>query len=146
MKNKTTHCVNCMWKEAAFPSPNNPGDAKDKPIVNVVNHKFSKGDVLLKEKNYSNGFFCIKKGSVYTSKNSEQPENFILWHSNPGDVVGIESYVMKEKLGYSAYAANNVSACFVSLQDIERPGYEFPETLIKLTKSICNLINSIEKK
>lgn len=138
-KNNATHCLNCMWKESSKPSRHRSNVDHD-PNIKIQLHKFTKGEILLKENSHINGFYCIQKGSVYVSKKDKKSNDLILWHSNPGDVVGIDSYVMKEKLRYSAYASNRVSACLVCPLD----KYKFPKTLLKLTKSICNLTKSIE--
>lgn len=144
--NRTIHCKNCVWQVKSLPSDNSPGVNKKKQVVSITKHEFPKGVALLKENSRSGGFFCIEKGSVFTSKKVKEQDDRILWHSKPGDAVGIESYILNEKLRYSAYAGTDVSACFVSVKDLNQPGHEFPGTLIKLTKSICTTINNMEKK
>ncbi len=142
MTKGATHCKNCLWQVSFYSGADK---RKDKAVERIERYKFVKGERMLKEGTVLQGFFCLEKGEALASKKVKEADELVLWHSKPGDVLGIESYVLNEKLRYSAYACNNVAACFVTLKSASKPGYQFPETLIKLTRSVCNMINSIQK-
>ncbi|NNM95786.1 MAG: cyclic nucleotide-binding domain-containing protein [Bacteroidia bacterium] len=148
MANKAkNYCGSCLWLS------NGGGEGGEGVMCHaaalngkgVTPHVFSKGDVMLEENKPVNGFYCIRKGNVRVITDTDDFKNLFLWHSKPGDVLGIESYVTRENLAYSAYAADKVQACFVSpLSASTGSTQEHTITLVNLLRTICRHISKLE--
>lgn len=140
-----TSCSDCNLKGESFFS-----DCFDNSALQLEigkeNVNFKKGEFVIKEGEPFKGIFCVREGVVKIFRNILGKKEFILWFANPGEVIGIDSFVSKEGYSYSAKAMGAVEACFVSSDELKKIAKKNPELSLRMMEHLCKKIDFIEKR
>ncbi len=101
-------------------------------------HLFKKGEVIFSEGKFANGVYCIKDGVCKLSQLNENGKEQIVKFSKKGDLIGYHSAITKEPSTITTTALNDVAACFIPQELIQKPLDENPKFSNAMFKTVCS--------
>lgn len=138
---KEIHCTDCWLKQ--FFTGNIALDQKS-VFKNKVLLRYKKAESLVKAGDALTGVYCIKEGLVKILKKGCKDKEFLLWIAGKHDIVGLDAFINNETPSYSAFAIDEVEACFIQKPDLKKSFIQEPGVFLQLIKDLCKKLNFIE--
>ena len=129
-------CENCSIKNA-----NSLHTLTHEELNNISNNKtvmsFKKGDVLFKEGVHLNGIFCLRSGKCKVTKLSPNGKDQIIRFIKKGNLIGERSVLNGSTAHLTVTALEDMQACFIPKDDIEKSFRDNTDFSLDITKAIC---------
>jgi CRP/FNR family transcriptional regulator, polysaccharide utilization system transcription regulator len=145
MKKKMELCEKCVLEnEPIFLKCSE--QIESNPFSNKNNVTYRKGDIIIRQGAQLQGVFCIKSGFVKIVRLQENRESheFILWYAEPGEILGLDSFINNEKHTSSAIAMEDCRVCYIPIEDFTELLHSSPQASLELMKILCNKIDYVE--
>lgn len=140
-----TGCSDCWKQENSVFRNCQPED-----MIRLFSEKkvqvFKKGEHLITRNDPFRGVYCIITGLVKVTTQGARNKEFILWFTRPGDLIGLDSYVVHEDYNFSAMAASEVQACFIPEEELKALIQKNPGLQKELMKALCQKIGLMEDR
>jgi len=98
---------------------------------------FKKGDILFKEGTHLNGIFCLRSGKCKVTKLSPNGKDQIIRFIKKGDLIGERSVLNGSTAHLTVTALEDMQACFIPRDDIEKSFRDNTDFSLDITKAIC---------
>ena len=99
---------------------------------------FKKGDFLFEEGTHLNGVFCLRSGKCKVTKLSPNGKDQIIRFIKKGDLIGERSVLSGSTAHLTVTALEDMQACFIPKEEIEKGFRESNEFSLDITKTICD--------
>ncbi|MCB9195521.1 MAG: Crp/Fnr family transcriptional regulator [Flavobacteriales bacterium] len=109
---KIPSCVDCKNENKVFCAMSQC-ERSDISVDKGANF-YQKGQTIFYEGNYAHGLFCIYKGKVKLTKNSEDGKEQIVRFAQTGELLGYRSLLSEQSYQVSAIAIEDCSICHIS--------------------------------
>ena len=91
-------------------------------LSHLTEHKtelsFKKGEVIFTEGTHLKGIYCVRTGNCKMTKLSSNGKDQIVRFVRDGELLGYRSVIGEEPTSLSVTALDNMSACFISKEEI----------------------------
>lgn len=143
--NNDMSCSKCATrKKSIFKS------CMDKELDNCFGDKkqvtFSRNKTIIKQGEVFSGIVCIREGVAKVFQTNKKKGDFIFWFANPGDLIGVDSFINTDAYSYSVVAVEPAKICLISKNDLNNIIKKKPEISIEMIKLLCQRVDNIEKR
>lgn len=131
-----SRCETCTIRNA-----NSLRTLNDKELGKISDKKtvmsFKKGDVIFEEGTHLNGVFCLRSGKCKVTKLSPNGKEQIIRFIQKGELIGERSVISGTTAHLTVTTLEDMDACFIPKEEIEKGFRENTNFSIEITKSIC---------
>ena len=132
-----SRCESC-----AIRSANSMRVLSEEDLSNISNKKtvmsFKKGDILFEEGAHLNGVFCLRNGKCKVTKLSPNGKDQIIRFIKKGELIGERSVLSGSTAHLTVTALEDMEACFIPKDDIEKSFRNNTDFSLDITRAICS--------
>jgi len=103
---------------------------------NKTELKFKKGDLIFSEGAHLKGIYCVKAGNCKMTKLSSNGKDQIVRFVRDGELLGYRSVIGEEPTSLSVTALDDMSACFISKEEIFEMLRSNPDFSLDIFKTV----------
>ncbi len=108
-------------------------------------HFYKKNNIIYREGNRNNGFYCINSGIVKLYKTGLEGKEQIIRFAKAGNIIGYRSILSGELACTTAKTIEDTTACFISAYKLTEMVTKYPVFAMELMKLTCKELGESNK-